>query len=75
MSGCSRRGTTASGFIRRAGGSTASGGRWVAAALVDRVLEWLRGRSLMTFSLGGRNRRMHRPRARVIRNRLASTDG
>ena len=49
----------------------ASGGRLVAAGLVDRVLEWLSGRSLLTFSLDGQTVVMHRLVARVIRNGLA----
>ena len=52
-------------------GVLASGGRLVAAGLVDRVLEWLSGRSLLTFSLDGQTVVMHRLVARVIRNGLA----
>ena len=52
-------------------GVLASGGRLVAADLVDRVLEWLSGRSLLTFSLDGQTVVMHRLVARVIRNGLA----
>ena len=52
-------------------GVLASGGRLVAADLVDRVLEWLSGRSLLTFSLDGKTVVMHRLVARVIRNGLA----
>ena len=52
-------------------GVLASGGRLVAADLVDRVLEWLSGRSLLTFSLDGQTVVMNRLVARVIRNGLA----
>jgi RNA polymerase sigma factor (sigma-70 family) len=52
-------------------GVLASGGRLVPAALVDRVLEWLSDRSLLTFSLDGQTVVMHRLVARVIRNGLA----
>ena len=52
-------------------GLLASGGRLVAADLVDQVLEWLSGRSLLTFSLDGQTVVMHRLVARVIRNGLA----
>ena len=52
-------------------GVLASGGRRVAAALVDRVLEWLGDRSLLTFSLDGQTVIMHRLVARVIRDGLA----
>ena len=52
-------------------GVLASGGRLVSAALVDRVLEWLSGRSLLTFSLDGQTVVMNRLVARVIRNGLA----
>jgi RNA polymerase sigma factor (sigma-70 family) len=52
-------------------GVLASGGRLVAADLVDRVLEWLGGRSLLTFSLDGQTVVMHRLVARVIRHGLA----
>jgi RNA polymerase sigma factor (sigma-70 family) len=52
-------------------GVLASGGRLVAAALIDRVLEWLSGRSLLTFSLDGQTVVMNRLVARVIRNGLA----
>ena len=52
-------------------GVLASGGRLVAAGLVDRVLEWLAGRSLLTFSLDGQTVVMNRLVARVIRNGLA----
>ena len=52
-------------------GVLASGGRLVAADLVDRVLEWLGGRSLLTFSLDGQTVVMHSLVARVIRSGLA----
>ena len=52
-------------------GVLASGGRLVPADLVDQVLEWLSGRSLLTFSLDGKTVVMHRLVARVIRNGLA----
>ena len=52
-------------------GVLASGGRLVAAGLVDRVLEWLGDRSLLTFSLDGQTVVMNRLVARVIRNGLA----
>ena len=52
-------------------GVLASGGRLVAAALIDRVLEWLSGRSLLTFGLDGQTVVMNRLVARVIRNGLA----
>ena len=52
-------------------GVLASGGRLVGAGLVDRVLEWLSGRSLLTFSLDGQTVVMNRLVARVIRNGLA----
>jgi RNA polymerase sigma factor (sigma-70 family) len=52
-------------------GVLASGGRLVPTALVDRVLEWLSDRSLLTFSLDGQTVVMHRLVARVIRNMLA----
>jgi RNA polymerase sigma factor (sigma-70 family) len=51
-------------------GVLASGGRLVAAGLVDRVLEWLRGRSLLTFSLDSQTVVMHRLVAQVIRIEL-----
>ena len=51
-------------------GVLASGGHRVAAAPVDRVLEWLSDRSLLTFSLDGQTVVMHRLVARVIRNEL-----
>ena len=52
-------------------GVLASGGRLVEADLVDRVLEWLSGRSLLTVSLDGETVIMNRLVARVIRNGLA----
>ena len=52
-------------------GVLASGGRLVAADLVDRVLEWLSGRSLLTLSLDGQTVVMHRPVAQLIRYGLA----
>ena len=48
-------------------GVLASGGRRVEAALVDRVLEWLSDRSLLTFSLDGQTVMMHRLVAQVVR--------
>ncbi len=55
-------------------GALAGGGRPVAAGLVDRVLGWLSGRSLLTFSLDGQTVILHRLVARVIRNELARSD-
>jgi RNA polymerase sigma factor (sigma-70 family) len=52
-------------------GVLGSGGRLVAADLVDRVLGWLSGRSLLTFSLDSKTVVMHPLVARVIRNGLA----
>ena len=52
-------------------GVLASGGRRVAAALVDRALEWLADRSLLTFSLDGQTVIMHRLVTRVVRDELA----
>jgi RNA polymerase sigma factor (sigma-70 family) len=52
-------------------GVLASGGRLVAVDQVDRVLEWLSGRSLLTFSLDGQTVVMNRLVARVVRNGLA----
>ena len=52
-------------------GVLASGGRLVAAGLVNRVLEWLGGQYLLTFSLDGQTVVMNRLVARVIRNGLA----
>jgi hypothetical protein len=49
----------------------ASGGRRVAAGLVDRVLEWLSDRSLLIFSLDGQTIILHRLVARLILNALA----
>ena len=48
-------------------GVLASGGHRVEAALVDRVLEWLSDRSLLTFSLDGQTVMMHRLVAQVVR--------
>jgi len=45
--------------------------RWPDPDLVDRVLEWLSGRSLLTLSLDGQTVVMHRLVAQVIRNGLA----
>ncbi len=47
-------------------GMLASGGRRVAAVLVDQVLEWLSDRSLLTFSLDGQTIILHRQVALVI---------
>ena len=52
-------------------GVLASGGHRVEAALVDRVLEWLSDRSLLTFSLDGQTVMMHRLVAQVVRDGLA----
>jgi RNA polymerase sigma factor (sigma-70 family) len=52
-------------------GVLASGGRLVPAGLVDQVLEWLTGRSLLTPSLDGQTVVMNRMVARVIRDGLA----
>ena len=51
-------------------GVLSSGRHRVAAGLVDRVLEWLSDRSLLTFSLDGQTVILHRLVARVIRNEL-----
>src|SRR5271166_3066251 len=51
-------------------GVLASGGHRVEAALVDRVLEWLSSRSLLTFSLDGQTVIMHRLVAQVVRDGL-----
>ena len=51
-------------------GVLASGRHRVAAGTVDRVLEWLSNRSLLTFSLDGQTVILHRLVARVIRNEL-----
>jgi RNA polymerase sigma factor (sigma-70 family) len=51
-------------------GVLASGGQRVEAAVVDRVLEWLSDRSLLTFSLDGQSVIMHRLVAQVIRDAL-----
>jgi RNA polymerase sigma factor (sigma-70 family) len=57
----------AAGYV----GVLADGGQRVAAAQVDRALEWLSDQSLLTFSMDGRTVIMHRLVARVIRERLA----
>jgi RNA polymerase sigma factor (sigma-70 family) len=51
-------------------GVLASGGQRVEAALVDRVLEWLSDRSLLTFSLDGQTVMMSRLVAHVVRDEL-----
>ena len=51
-------------------GVLASGGHRVEAALVDRVLEWLSDRSLLTFSLDGQTVIVHRLVAQVVRDGL-----
>ena len=51
-------------------GVLASGRHRVAAGQVDRVLEWLSGRSLLTFSRDGQTVILHRLVARIIRNEL-----
>ena len=51
-------------------GVLASGRHRVAAGQVDRVLEWLSGRSLLTFSLDGQTVILHRLVAQVIRDEL-----
>ena len=51
-------------------GVLASGGRRVEAALVDRVLEWLSDRSLLTFSLDGQTVMVHHLVAQVVRDGL-----
>ena len=51
-------------------GVLASGGHRVEAALVDRVLEWLSDRSLLTFSLDGQTVMVHRLVAQVVRDGL-----
>ena len=52
-------------------GVLASGGHRVSAAQVDRALEWLNHRSLLSFSLDGQTVIMHRLVARVVRDWLA----
>ena len=47
------------------------GGRRVARATVDRALEWLSGRSLLTFSLDGQTVIMHRLVGLAVRDSLA----
>ena len=51
-------------------GVLASGGHRVEAALVDRVLEWLGDRSLLTFSPDGQTVMLHRLVAQVVRDGL-----
>ena len=51
-------------------GVLASGGRRVEAAVVDRVLEWLSDRSLLTFSMDGQTVVMHRLVVQVLRDGL-----
>jgi tetratricopeptide (TPR) repeat protein len=51
-------------------GVLASGGHRVEAALVDRALEWLSDRSMLTFSLDGQTVMMHRLLAQVVRDGL-----
>jgi RNA polymerase sigma factor (sigma-70 family) len=55
-------------------GALASGGRLVAVGLVDRMLEWLSDRSVLTFSMDGQTVSVHRLVARVIRNELARSE-
>ena len=52
-------------------GVLAGGGRRVEADLVDRVLEWLSDRSLLTFSQDGKTVMVHRLVAQVVRQGLA----
>ncbi len=52
-------------------GVLASGGRPVAAALVDRALEQLAGFSLLSFSLDGQTIAVHRLVSQVVREGLA----
>ena len=47
-------------------GVLANGGHRVEAAMVDRVLQWLSDRSLLTFSLDGQTVMMHRLVAQVV---------
>jgi RNA polymerase sigma factor (sigma-70 family) len=51
-------------------GVLSSGGHRVEAAVVDRVLQWLSDRSLLTFSLDGQTIMMHRLVAQVARDGL-----
>ena len=51
-------------------GVLANGGHRVEAAVVDRVLQWLSDRSLLTFSLDGQTVMMHRLVAQVVRDGL-----
>ena len=57
-------------YVAGRAGLLAGGGRRVAAAQVDRVLEWLRDRSLLTFSLNGKIVIVHRLVAQAARDRL-----
>ena len=52
-------------------GVLASGGHRVSAGQVDRALEWLSHRSLLSFSLDGQTIIMHRLVAQVVRDWLA----
>jgi RNA polymerase sigma factor (sigma-70 family) len=52
-------------------GALAAGGRRVETVLVDRVLDWLSDRSILTFSLDGQTAIMSRQVAQVVRARLA----
>ena len=52
-------------------GVLASGGHRISAAQVDRALEWLSHRSLLSFSLDGQTIIMHRLVAQVVRDWLA----
>ena len=52
-------------------GVLASGGHRVPAAQVDRALEWLNHRSLLSFSMDGQTIIMHRLVAQVVRDWLA----
>jgi tetratricopeptide (TPR) repeat protein len=60
-------------LLRAAGeaGVLASGGYTADPALVDQALDWLTGRSLLTFTIDGSAVIMHRLLARVIREGLA----
>ncbi|HWN62628.1 MAG TPA: hypothetical protein VNO25_18390, partial [Streptosporangiaceae bacterium] len=57
-------------YVAGRAGVLASGGRRVEAAVVDRMLDWLSDRSLLTFSTGGQTVVMHRLVARVLRDGL-----
>jgi RNA polymerase sigma factor (sigma-70 family) len=52
-------------------GALTGGGRRVEAAVVDRAVEWLSDRSMLTLSLDGQTVIMHSRVAQVVRNRLA----